>query len=77
MSEVTKSSSAAIAELKKERSFVSTTSLTLWRVRTRLLASVELPNAGSGLTEETTNLNAFLAIEWMLGSLHREKKASH
>lgn len=52
-------------------SCVSTTSLTLWRVTTRSLATVELLNAGSGLTEEnknTTNLNAFLWCYgvWML-----------
>lgn len=33
-------------------SCVSTTSLTLWRVSTRFPATVELLNAGSGLTEE-------------------------
>lgn len=33
-------------------SCVSTTSLTLWRVSTRSPATVELLNAGSGLTEE-------------------------
>lgn len=32
-----------------------TTSLTLWRVSTRLLATVELLNAGSGLTEQNGN----------------------
>lgn len=49
-------------------SCVSTTSLTLRRIRTRSVATAELPSAESGSTEggrklmKTTNLNTFLAI---------------
>lgn len=80
MKGVIKSSSAAFAELKKERSCVSTTSLTLWRVSTRLLATAELLNAGSGLTEQkkVTNLNAFLAYSFLDAVISAQRiKASH
>lgn len=55
-------------------SCVSTTSLTLWRVSTRLPATVELLNAGSGLTEENVKPKCIPEIIKCRDPQHRGKK---
>lgn len=64
-------------------SCVSITSSSVWRANTRQLATAELRNAESGLTEEkndkkkTTNLNTFLAVTYVRIHLCTEGKRHH